>query len=164
MPIEGQPPPQHIDCSTPGEDRRIDGVRLWDTRGCQHSRHTLTIRQPEQFNGNTPWYVSPGYFETISEHPMRAAPRAPDGNREACGLHFGHVTVGRDGFFQAWYGSEQTHIGESKRITPLRPHIKEAETSGDTPTGYWFFAGRHQGRKWTEALLHSSRRDCGDPI
>lgn len=160
MPLGGVPPQQPIDCSPPGADRRIDGVRLWNTGGCQHSRHTMTIRQPEQYTGNLADYISPGYFETISEHPMRAANRAPSGNAEACGFHFGHVAIGRDGFFQAWYGSEQPYIGESKRITPLRPHIKEAETMGDTPVGYWYFAGRHQGRKWTEALLHSGRRDC----
>lgn len=164
MPPEGIPLPQPIDCDQPEADRRVEGVRLWDTRGCQKSRHTMTIRQPEQFGPGTPPYVSPGYFETISEHPMRASTRAPQGNTEACGFHFGHMIVGRDGFFQAWYGSEINNFVDSKRITPLRMHVKEQGTIGDTPTGFMYFAGMHQGKRWTEAILNSARHDCGDPV
>ncbi len=153
-------PPQGV-CREASTDSLVEGRRLWSTNYCHNSLFGMGIREPQEFTPGTPEYVKPGYWEPVSESPIRAVPKQATAYEDACRFHFGHMMVGANGYWEPWMCSEVAGAEDSKRCSRMKAHVKEEGTNGRQPTGYWFFAAAHQGPRWTEAHYSSYRRRCG---
>lgn len=130
---------------------------------CLPVRMVAAIRadehRPTMGEGEEGW--SPGYWEPMSEHPIRATARINPNGEHPCRHHFGRIAVRDDGYWVAAMCSDPGGMEAARKNHVMNTVVKREAAEGTASIGQWFFAGGFRNQYWTEAHLHSGRVYCG---